>query len=177
MKKKTKYKIIFSDLDHTLLVNDHIPDFNLEAIKRAKEKGVKFVLCTGRNFKIMKHLLGELNTENSENEYSICNSGSLIYENKNAKVIYSKPIEFEILKLLFEYGKKLDVIIMFDTITDEHFIYNEIKIEESKWKSFKSKPIKNIEDLKDKKINRIYFTIKDKDELNKTLNEIKIIKC
>ena len=173
MKKKTKYKIIFSDLDHTLLVNDHIPDFNLEAIKKAKEKGVKFVLCTGRNFKIMKHLLGELNTENSENEYSICNSGSLIYENKNAKVIYSKPIEFEILKLLFEYGKKLDVIIMFDTITDEHFIYNEIKIEESKWKSFKSKPIKSIEELKDKKINRIYFTIKDKDELNKTLNEIK----
>ena len=98
MDKKIKYKIIFSDLDHTLLVDNHIPLFNLEAIKKAQEKGVKFVICTGRNYNIMNHLLKELNTENSENEYTICNSGSVIYENKNKKIIYSKKIELETLK-------------------------------------------------------------------------------
>ena len=36
------------------------------------------------------------NTENAENEYTICNSGSLIYENKNQKILYSKEIEFEV---------------------------------------------------------------------------------
>ena len=90
MVEQIKYKIIFSDLDQTLIVNNHIPNFNLEAIKKAREKGVKFVICTGRNFDYMSHLLKELKTENSENEYSICNSGSTIYENKNQKLIYFK---------------------------------------------------------------------------------------
>ena len=47
MENNYKYKIIFSDLDNTLLVDNHIPSFNLEAIKKAQEKGVKFVICIG----------------------------------------------------------------------------------------------------------------------------------
>ena len=105
--EKRKYKLIFSDLDETLLVNNHIPEFNIEAIKKARKKGVKFVLCSGRNFQYMYHLLQELKIENSENEYTVCCSGSVIIENKNQKVIYIKGIEDEIIKYLFEYGKKL----------------------------------------------------------------------
>ena len=41
MENKIKYKLFFSDLDHTLVVDDHIPTFNLEAINQAKEKGSK----------------------------------------------------------------------------------------------------------------------------------------
>ena len=171
MDNKIQYKIIFSDLDHTLLIENHIPDFNLEAIKKAREKGVKFVICTGRGFSIMKHLLEEIGTENAENEYTICNSGSLIYENKNQKILYSKELEFEVLKSLFEYGKTLDIVIAFDSCTGEHYIYNEEKMEK-KWKSFKikHKTVKNLDDLKDIKIARLIFTIIDKDNLKNALN-------
>ena len=48
-KSKLKYKLFFKDLDHTLIMDNHIPPFNLEAIKLAKEKGVKFILCTARS--------------------------------------------------------------------------------------------------------------------------------
>ena len=74
-------------------------------------------------------LLEEIGTENAENEYTICNSGSLIYENKNQKILYSKEIEFEVLKSLFEYGKTLDIVNAFDSCTGEHYIYNEKKME------------------------------------------------
>ena len=167
MDKKIKYKIIFSDLDHTLLVDNHIPLFNLEAIKKAQEKGVKFVICTGRNYNIMNHLLKELNTENSENEYTICNSGSVIYENKNKKIIYSKKIELETLKSIFEYGKTLDILIIFDTTNSEHYIYNEEKVNKNEWKDLKYKVIKNLEDLKNIEVIRLIFTSKD---INKVLN-------
>ena len=36
-----KYKLVVSDLDGTLLVNSHLPEFNLNSIKKIREKGVK----------------------------------------------------------------------------------------------------------------------------------------
>ena len=147
MENKIKYKLFFSDLDLTLLVDDHIPTFNLEAINQAKEKGVKFVICTGRPYNFMSHLLKELNTENLENEYTICSSGAVIYENKNQKIIYFKGVEYEITKLVFEYAKKFkDVLILFDTF-DLAYVLNEEMIEKEKWKDLKYKVLKNIEEL------------------------------
>ena len=45
------YRLMLSDLDETLLVNHHVPDFNIEAIKKARAKGLKFVPATGRAYK------------------------------------------------------------------------------------------------------------------------------
>ena len=66
--KDLKYKIIFSDLDYTLLVNNEIPNFNLEAIQKARKAGVKFVICIGSDLDITYHLLKQLNIDNLENE-------------------------------------------------------------------------------------------------------------
>ena len=44
------YRLMFSDLDETLLVNHHVPKMNQEAILKAREQGLKFVPCTGRAF-------------------------------------------------------------------------------------------------------------------------------
>ena len=33
------YKLMLSDLDETLLVKHHVPEFNVEAIKAARKKG------------------------------------------------------------------------------------------------------------------------------------------
>ena len=173
MSKKVNYKLIFSDLDQTLIVKNHIPTFNLEAIKKAKEKGVKFIISTGRNYDYMCHLLKELETENLENEYTICNSGSTIYENKNKNLIYFKGIDNETLNLIFEYGKKIsEIFIMFDTFNGT-FLYNEEKLDKENMKYFKYKVIKNIDDIKNTEIIRIVFSKNDLKFLKNIEKEIK----
>lgn len=47
------YKLMLSDLDETLLVDHHVPYFNCEAIKKARDKGVKFVVATGRSYNMI----------------------------------------------------------------------------------------------------------------------------
>ena len=140
MDNKINYKLIFSDLDETLLVNNHIPQFNLEAIKKSREKDVKLVFCSGRNYQYMLHLLKGLNTENEEGEYTVCCSGSIIYENKNKKLIYFKGIDNNIFNYLFGCGKKLnkDIFMLIYTL-EGAYVYNEELTDKNDWKGFEYK--------------------------------------
>ena len=172
--KKPNYKIIFSDLDKTLLINNHIPDFNNEAIKKARELGVKFVISTGRDLSVVTSLLKELDTLNMENEYTVCCSGSKIYENKDSKLIYIKYLDDNIVSEIFEFGKNYpDMFIIFDTL-EGVYIYNEEKIDiKNDFGTYKYKKLEKLEDKKDLKIIRIVFSCKNGVYLNKILNEIK----
>ena len=172
--KKPNYKIIFSDLDKTLLINNHIPDFNLEAIKKARELGVKFVISTGRDLSVVTSLLKELDTLNMENEYTVCCSGSKIYENKDNKLIYIKYLDDNIVSEIFEFGKNYpDMFIIFDTL-EGVYIYNEEKIDiKNDFGTYKYKKLEKLEDKKGLKIIRIVFSCKNGVYLNKILNEIK----
>ena len=49
------YELMLSDLDETLLVNHHVPEFNVEAIKKARKHGLKFVPATGRAFNTVSY--------------------------------------------------------------------------------------------------------------------------
>lgn len=177
MKGNLKYKLICSDLDKTLLVDNTIPDFNLEAIQRARDLGVKFVISTGRDIEIILHLFKQLNTENSENEYTICCSGAKIYENKNKKIIYINYLDNEMVKEAFEFGKKFsEIYIIFDT-SDGVYIYNdEILKKEKDDYGYNYKNMEKMEDIKDLKIIRVVYTCKNKYYLNKILKEIKEVK-
>ena len=172
--KKPNYKIIFSDLDKTLLINNHIPDFNLEAIKKARELGVKFVISTGRDLSVVTSLLKELDTLNMENEYTVCCSGSKIYENKDNKLIYIKYLDDNIVSEIFEFGKNYpDMFIIFDAL-EGVYIYNEEKIDiKNDFGTYKYKKLEKLEDKKELKIIRIVFSCKNGVYLNKILNEIK----
>ena len=172
--KKPNYKIIFSDLDKTLLINNHIPDFNLESIQKARELGVKFVISTGRDLSVVTSLLKELDTLNMENEYTVCCSGSKIYENKDNKLIYIKYLDDNIVSEIFEFGKNYpDMFIIFDTL-EGVYIYNEEKIDiKNDFGTYKYKKLEKLEDKKDLKIIRIVFSCKNGVYLNKILNEIK----
>ena len=177
IKGNLKYKLICSDLDKTLLVDNTIPDFNLEAIQKARDLGVKFVISTGRDIEIISHLLKQLNTENSENEYTICCSGAKIYENKNKKIIYINYLNDEMVKEAFEFGKKFsEIYIIFDT-SDGVYIYNdEILKKERDDYGYNYKNMEKMEDIKGLKIIRVVYTCKNKDYLNKILKEIKEVK-
>ena len=75
------YRLMFSDLDETLLVNHHVPKMNQEAILKAREQGLKFVPCTGRAFNMIPDILKEIGTYDKAGEYSLCFNG---YRNEPA---------------------------------------------------------------------------------------------
>ena len=110
------YKIFFSDLDETLLVNYHVPNFNREAIKKCREKGTKFVVASGRQTELIEDILQEIGTYNLENEYSICYTGLVIVENKNSKILNINSLPRDIIQKLIYFGNNYDIDIMVYTL-------------------------------------------------------------
>lgn len=81
------YKMIFSDMDGTLLSNDfEISPANKNAILQAKEKGVGFVLCTGRGFFGVKRHADLLGLTGQKGGYAICQNGSTVYDLENLEL-------------------------------------------------------------------------------------------
>ena len=111
---KNNIQILFCDVDETLVVNNEVPEFNKLSIeKMRKTKNIKFVIATGRSITLSEKIIKELNLYDKENEYSICGSGSLIYENKDNKLLYVKQLKEELFYKLYELGKKFDIFILF----------------------------------------------------------------
>ena len=154
------YKMILSDLDETLLVKHHVPAFNVEAIVKAQEQGVKFVPATGRAYNMIGEILKEIGTYQKENEYSICYNGGLIVENKNDRILHFKGLEFEQAKFIFEIGKRYDVCVMIFTL-DCCYLF-KASPEEVQRKTEQKAKIKVVEEynmdfLKDDKIAKVLF--------------------
>lgn len=94
-------KIIFSDLDGTLLCDDKsISEGNRTAIRRATEQGHSFVIATGRPFesaKIVSDSLG-LNTEGC---YIVSYNGGHVYDCYREKVLLSCQMDMQTVHELF----------------------------------------------------------------------------
>ena len=54
------YQMMLSDLDETLLIGQHVPVFNQEAIREAKKHGLRFVVATGRSHRMIGDILKEI---------------------------------------------------------------------------------------------------------------------
>lgn len=162
------YKMMLSDLDETLLVNHHVPQFNQEAVCRAREKGVKFVPATGRAYNMIGEILKEIGTYQKENEYSICFNGGLIVENKDDKILHFKGLTFEQTKTFFEIGLHYDVCILIFTL-DCCYIFradpNEVQRKIDQKARFEVIDVDCMDFLKDEKIAKILFERRDMDYL------------
>ncbi|MEG0069716.1 MAG: Cof-type HAD-IIB family hydrolase [Cetobacterium sp.] len=91
------YKLIVSDLDGTLVdSNKNLSEYTKEIIGKLKEKGVYFIIATGRNYRGAKKIADslDLNTE------IICNNGSTIYDHKG-HLIFQKTISTVVAKKIF----------------------------------------------------------------------------
>lgn len=94
------YKVIFSDLDLTLLSDDKtISNKNKEAIKKAKEKGVKFLLCTGRLPFCYEMFKDDIDLSNA-----VSSNGSIIIN--DSKIIKDESLDSNIIGVLVEYAIK-----------------------------------------------------------------------
>jgi len=112
--KKHNIQILFCDVDETLVVKNEVPEMNKKAIeKMRKEKNIKFVITTGRPLSLSEKIMKELDLYDKENEYSICGSGCVIYENKNNKILNVKQLKEDLFYKLFELGKKFEIFILF----------------------------------------------------------------
>lgn len=162
------YRIMFSDLDETLLVNHHVPKVNQEAIFKAREKRLKFVPCTGRAFNMIPEILKEIGTYDQEGEYSLCFNGGLIVENKNNKILHFKGLEFDIAKKIFENARNLDVCVLVFTLDCCYIFHadeNEIERKIAQKAKFEVIEDYNLNFLKDEKIAKILYEKRDMDFL------------
>lgn len=117
------YKLIAIDLDETLYDDArNIPQRNLDAIKKARELGVKIVPCSGRSPKFLANLYEQLDID-SDNEYSILANGGIIIENKSNATIDVNPIPFPLVQKLFTFGRQHDLCVQIFLKDRIHFYY------------------------------------------------------
>ena len=97
-------KIIFSDLDGTLLTDDkQISPGNREAIRAMTEAGHSFVIATGRPFESALKISSELGL-NGEGCYIVSYNGSHVYDCCRRRALLDKRLSMETVRELFGFA-------------------------------------------------------------------------
>lgn len=92
------YRLIVSDLDGTLLRDDHtLSEYTKAVIHRVSEQGIDFMLATGRIFGGARQFARELKL----NTPILACNGALIKESAG-KLLYGKPLQDETLCEVFQ---------------------------------------------------------------------------
>ena len=104
------YKLIATDMDGTLLDEEHaITKENIEAIiKVQREKGVKFVLASGRPSYAMLEYAKELQMDKYEGYVLAFNGGELI-DMKTNEVIFHEGLEKKDIENVYKVSKEINV--------------------------------------------------------------------
>lgn len=120
-------KVIASDMDGTLL-NDHhrLAPETLEAIHRACEAGIRFMIATGRNF---RGAMEELKDVELKCDY-IVGSGAEV-RNPDKEVVFTAPIDIDLCEEVCRAIQKYPVSVVFCTDHYDYRIGDEAEIEES----------------------------------------------
>lgn len=107
-----KYKLMCTDMDGTLLNGNHeISRKSIEVIKKAHDKGVKIVVCTGRLHSSAFYFSNLLGIDAPV----ISSNGAFIREKDKDKVIYKKTIDKNSLKEILRICKKYNLTPYFHT--------------------------------------------------------------
>lgn len=105
------YKMVFSDLDGTLLWKCvSISVENSTAIRKAVDKGVEFVICTGRGIFGVERFLEELGLLGRKG-YVICQNGAAVYDLRDMKLVirqsFSPSLVAPVAKIARELGLEI----------------------------------------------------------------------
>lgn len=113
-------KLLASDVDGTLFVNQSIHEKSIELIKKFREKGHAFLLCTGRNFGGVKHLFKEYDIE--VDGFVLCNGAVVI--DKDFNIIHNNIIQDDIIKEVFEEIKSSNEYNFYFADSEKLYIVN-----------------------------------------------------
>lgn len=105
--KLKEVKIVFLDLDGTLLNSkSRLSQRNLEALIKAKKKGVKLVFATGRSLLSVKEIIGDVVDKNGLNMYpGVYLNGASTYDD-NGCLLIDKTLEESSIIKIFEFSYK-----------------------------------------------------------------------
>jgi Cof subfamily protein (haloacid dehalogenase superfamily) len=99
------YRLIVSDLDGTLLKEDHtLSEYTKEVIQRVSEQGIEFMLATGRIFGGAKKYARQLNL----NTPILACNGALIKE-ADGSLVYGRPLQEKALDEVFRLLTEKDL--------------------------------------------------------------------
>lgn len=108
-------KLIAIDIDGTLLNSHHqLTDEVKVALKKAEEKGVKIVLCTGRPLTGVQDLIEELDLF-GENDYVVTYNGSLIQKTKTKEIVSKFELTYDDYLAIDTLARKLNVHLHTET--------------------------------------------------------------
>ena len=120
-------KVIASDMDGTLLGDDHKPaPETLAAVQRACDSGIRFMIATGRNF---PGAMAELKECGLVCDY-IVSSGAEV-RNPRQQVVAVHPISMELCRTIYEEIKEYPISVTFCTDGNDYKIGTPEEIEES----------------------------------------------
>ena len=120
-------KVIASDMDGTLLGDDHKPaPETLAAVQRACDSGIRFMIATGRNF---PGAMAELKDCGLVCDY-IVSSGAEV-RNLRQQVVAVHPISMELCRTIYEEIKDYPISVTFCTDGNDYKIGTPEEIEES----------------------------------------------
>ncbi|AAO26773.1 putative haloacid dehalogenase-like hydrolase [Buchnera aphidicola str. Bp (Baizongia pistaciae)] len=152
------YYIVASDLDGTLLSPQfYLTEYTKKIIKRLVNKGIYFVIATGRHYNEAKEIQKMLNVP----VFLITSNGARIYD-LNKKLIYSCDIEQKVVKeLLQKCLLNHDILIQLYShnnwyVSNNNYSASSLYVSFS----FRSK-IFEFKTIIKKKISKIFFTCKN----------------
>ena len=119
-------KVIASDMDGTLLGDDHrIAPETLAAVKRACDAGIRFMVATGRNF---PGAMEELQGTDLTCDY-VVSSGAEV-RNQQQEVVKSTPISIDLCEEVYNAAKKYPVSVAFFTNRYDYRLGTKKEIED-----------------------------------------------
>lgn len=120
-------KVIASDMDGTLLGDDHkVAPETLEAIKEACDAGIRFMIATGRNF---PGAMAELEETDLVCDY-IVGSGAEIRDPQR-KLVETRPMSREMCREVYKAVKEFPVSVIFCTNGSDYRVGTPEEVEES----------------------------------------------
>lgn len=115
-----KYKLVATDLDGTLLNNNHsISSYTLDILKELDERGIKIVIATGRSYTSLKPRVHQLGLEHPV----ICYNGAVIRDGRDDSIIHDSSLSEEASRILIEISRREG--IYFHGFLDGDFHYEK----------------------------------------------------
>lgn len=119
-----KYKIVFVDIDDTLIYNNNrIGEKTKEIMRKLKENNILVVINSGRD---NQSAIG-YSIEGDLSNYVISSNGAEVYDRKNKKIIYKRSLPPKTVKEIYEYASLHDMEISLNCIQKKYTNPKEIK--------------------------------------------------
>lgn len=172
-----KYKLLATDLDGTLLNKDTaLTSLNVEAVKKARERGLNVLIASGRSHESIKRFNKELGLID-ENSYGISFNGAFVFKANTMEILFSSPLRAneckEIYKVVKAYDKNVPLILY--TLPGDRVYYESEDENINTYYTFTNMKASKVSDLRDFVRNGAakFIIRKDPAELQKLYETVK----